>query len=133
MGDKQPSHSIETSKRPNFSSKIFEGSNFVSNMPLYQNWFLHPRIIVNIVSEKELCICFNRCKNLCYANCAKFSLKRTRYCALKFSLWIRDSSQDFSKPMQMFSRLPQRSYVKICITFETHSMTRSPNHGTSPP
>ena len=87
--------------------------NFQRVQTLYQNWFLHPRIIVNIVSEKELCICFDRCKNLCYANCAKFSLKRTRCCVLKFSLWIRDSSQDFSKPMQMFNCLPQRGYVKI--------------------
>jgi len=42
------------------------------------------------------------------------------------------SNQDFSRPMQMFSCLPQKGYVKICVTLETHSMTRSSNHGTSP-
>jgi len=89
---------------------------------------------VNIVLEKELYICFDHYKTLCYTNCVKFFLKKTRGGTLKFSLWRkRGSSQDFSKRMQMFNHLPQRGYVKICFTLETHSITRSPKHGTSLP
>ena len=135
LGDRQLDLSIETGKRPSFSSKLPKGSSivFLVLKAFVSKLISSPRIIANIVSEREQRICFDCCKNLCYTNCAKFFPKRTWCCTLKFSLWKRGSSQDFSKSMQMFNCLPQRGYIKFCITLETLSMTRSPNHGTSPP
>jgi len=86
-----------------------------------------------LYQKKKLVICFDGCKNPCYTNCDKFFLKRTMSCTLKFFIvkkWFILKS--FSKPMQLFSSLPQRGCVKTCITLETHSITRGPNHGTSP-
>ena len=52
---------------------------------------------------------------------------------LKIFIVKRGPSKDFSKPMLMLSCLAQFGHVKFCITLGTYSITRIPNHGTSPP